>query len=972
MNASVTFSVSPWLLLLIIPVFAAIFALFFAGKRRGSRITVNRILSAVLQCAAAVCCIFALAGIRIEYDAPNDPEELVILVDNSNTAKGQRENMNGFVREALEANGGRCRIAVVLFGYGQKVALEMGSYDAETAYEKYLAAASESPNDNATDIASALRRVWDPTHGSASLISDPSRAKVLILSDGLETDGDAIGAMKTLTREGVQIETSFFADEYQTDTSILGVNYPGKTVFAGKEFEFTVTVKSSYGTSAVLTYQDRDENGNEKEGSIRADLSVGTQELTLKHSFENAGFHALTFHLEAAGNETEENNALCSYFEVAESMKLLILETYQGESKLLGASLDRVTAEGELVIETKMLQDAVSMTAEELSAYGEVILYNSAQRDMTAEFQNALYQYVNQMGGGLFTVGGFRKDESGEIQMQPKYRDQEREVPVRHSYQGDDLGDSVFASMLPVTVEEYKPAVAVVFVLDVSSSMAGLKSSPIHTAAEDARNILDNVLEPRDYAGIVTLQDSYAEVDPLSPVTQKQELKASLAEWEDYYNAYASTHYAPAIRQAANMLALAPDNVARKHIVLLSDGGPGDTFDEYSKAMEEAGQQGITCTIVTYYKRTRVIDGETYYFNHDYDMKGWEINVANMQKLAGYGQGSLVLITRDVYHGVEEPFRKDIRLEELAAIGYDSFVPQIGEVSSDVLGDITNSALKELTLGGYFPSRPRVDRAVTVPLLAEGSPLYAEWMFGKGKVGSILIDLEGVWSKEIFEKETGKTVLNNIASSLLRRTEQPDEVSIDATLAEDNFRTQVNVYGFEQGEDAKLVAFVHSPDPEEGPQKFDLSALSLGGNRFVFENPTAGVYTVQILKVKADLDFMRDDIKSLADIPDDAVIETLELYRTFSYSKEYDSTADPYTTGQELLAALSTREAADGLSYSKFVYDAETIFAESGTAHRIADPRQDLLIAAIVLYFAGIVLRRFKLKKLAFSEKQKA
>ena len=153
MDARVTFSVSPWLLLILIPVYAAVFALFFIGKKRGPRVTAS----------------------RIERYEPNAPEELVVLVDNSGTAAGQRENMDGLVREVLSANGGRCRIAVALFGYGQRVVLPMGYHDAESAYEQYIASSKLSPADNATDIASALKLAWDPAPGARPLITDPSR-----------------------------------------------------------------------------------------------------------------------------------------------------------------------------------------------------------------------------------------------------------------------------------------------------------------------------------------------------------------------------------------------------------------------------------------------------------------------------------------------------------------------------------------------------------------------------------------------------------------------------------------------------------------------------------------------------------------------------------------------------------------------------------------------------------------------------
>lgn len=965
MEPTVIFSVSPWLLLLIIPVCAAILALLFTGKKRGSRITANRVISAVLQCAAATCCIFALSGIGVEYYSPAVPAELVILVDNSQTAAGSREQINDLVRDVLAANVTQCRVGVVLFGREQNVALKMGNYGAEEGYLQYLAASEQIPPDSATDISAALQLVWDPSPNARPLVNDPSRAKVLIISDGLETDGDAIGAMKSLTRDGVQIETSFFAEEYSADNSVLGISFPAQSLFANREFEMTVTVKSSFSAPTVLSYTDSDEEGNISSNSLPVDLNGGTQQFNIKHAFQTSGFHQISVQLAPVGTEPKENNYFCSYFQVAQDTKVLILETYGSESALLKSTLEG-GEQGNLSIQTKLVSEAADITAEELAEYGEVILYNCAQRDMSQQFQTALYKYVNELGGGLFTVGGFEKEENGDIVMQPRFRQNDQEVPVRHGYNEQDLTGSVLASMLPVTVEEYKPAVAVVFIFDISSSMTAT-NGPIHTAAADTCYILDNVLDPRDYAGIVTLQSTYAQTDPLSPVTQKEALKASITELEDFYDFNACTQYAPALQQAADMLALAPQNVARRHIVLLSDGGPGDKFEEYGKVMEQAGKQGITITVVTYYKQTREFDGETYYFNHSYDVKGYEINIGNMQKLAEYGNGTFRLIQRSVTHGWDEAFKSDLRLDELGDIGYDSYNPKIGELTSSVLNGITNLQLKDITLGGYFPVRRKIAEGVVVPLLAEGSPLYAEWALGAGKVGSIMIDLEGVWSQDLFAGQAGKTLLGNIAGSLLRQTAA--KPTIQAEIAENNFSTQVNVYGFEQGDRGeKLVAFVQSPDSFESPQKFDLSALSLGGNRFVFQNPKVGVYTVQILKVKAELDFASSAIQSAADIPADAVIEEIKLYRSFSYSKEYDRSADPFATGRELLAALSTREAKDGMAYSKFVYNGEDVFAQNGFIRRVKDPRQSLLISAITLYFAGIVIRMSK--RITFGHKR--
>ncbi len=964
MNASVTFSTSPWLLFLIIPIVAVIFALVFARKKRGSRISVNLILSAILQCIVGSLFVFVISGLQIEYDEKNIPREAVVLVDSSYTAGSQRESMDNFVNDVIKQSVGRCRVGVVLFGKGQEVALDMiqcNSYEeADRAYQKYIEVSRRTPLENATDIGAALRFVWNSTSGANNFISDPTRARIVILSDGLETDGDSLNVMKELARGGIQIETAFYADSYLADTSILEVIYPEKTIYSGEDFEIKVKIKSSHQDTATLSIIDKDEQGNTKEEKINTKLQAGIQTITLNHKFDNNGFHELVFTLDAVIDEKTENNIFCSYFEVADKNKILILETYDKESTVFKNILDEAMQKGNIEIDINNIKSAEEMTAKDLSQYSEVILYNSAANDMTEDFQLQLQIYV-QGGGGLFTIGGFEKDEEGKIIMTSKSSNPDEQVPLMHSYRESDLKESILADMLPVSVESYNPPVAVVFIFDISTSMTGSSGSSIETAAEDARYILDNVLDSRDYVAIVTLQTSYTETTPLSPITKKEELKETITELEDYWNWDASTKFAPAIEQATRILANAPVDVARKHIILFSDGGPGDSFDAYGKAMEDAyNSQGINITVVTYYRSKKIVDGVTYYFNHAYDVVGYHIKVENMDKLAGVGHGHHLILPRGndyrTQHGVAPVFQTDLKLDD---VFYETYSPKKGE-ESPILGNITGLELQNLMLKGYFPSKAKIDEGITVPLRANGAPLYAEWGYGEGKVGSILIDLEGELSSDLLTTTTGKTLISNMVLSLLMNVEQPqEEISFEVTMSEDNFHTRVNVFNLEQDE-AKIVAMVQAPDMTI--EKFNFGSV-LTGCHFEFENSQTGVYNVYVMKVHSNFDFMGSNVSNPADIPNDMLIQMVKMHRTFSYSKEFDGTADPYTEGRDLLAALSSRKVIDGNVYSKFVYDAEKIFSPTGYTHFVKDLRQWLLITAMVLYLAGIIFRLFKIRK---------
>ncbi len=974
-NASIIFSTSPWLLFLIIPMMALIFALVFVRKKKSSRVTANLILSALLQCAAAFCFIFAIAGVGIKYEEENSPKEAVVLVDTSYSASTQRENMSDFVYDVLMQSVGKCKVAIVLFGQGQQVAIEMTQFksdeDAQQAYQKYLSILAATPSDGATDIGAALKFVWAAASSGNNLISDPSRAKIVVLSDGLETDGDALSTMKTLVRNGVQIETSFYADSYPADSSILEVNYPQRNIYTNDKFDFNVEIKSAHNTSAVVTLIDKDQEGKTRETSFEISLQSGTHQIALPYSFESGDFHELTFKLILKEDKEEKNNVFCSYFDVAKKNKILILEKYQAESSELNKMLADVTEKNNIEIDIKEIADVQTFKAKDFAKYSEVILYNFAACDMQQEFQVELESYVDVLGGGLFTIGGFEKDEQGNIQMTPKESNPEEKVPSLHSYKEGDLYGSVLSDMLPVRVEAYKPAVAVVFVFDVSSSMAGKwEGDGIHSATEDARYIIDNVLEPKDYLGIVTLQTSYSQTEPLSPLTKKDELKASITELEDFYDFDACTQYAPALEHATQILANVPSGVARKHVILFSDGSPGDALDAYGKVVADAhASQDISFTIVTYYLSCRYFDGVPYYFNHAYDRPGYEIKIDRMQTLAGYGGGSFVLTSRDkTLHSVAPYFKQDLKLDQLEDICYEDFSPRKG-VESDILGNITGLQLQELTLNGYFSSRTKLDSNISVPLLANGSPLYAEWTYGQGKVGSLLIDLEGEWSSDLLNTNTGQTIVTNIVFSLLMNVKQLDNNTFEASLSENNLHTQVNVFSLLQEEDTstKIVALVQYP-LQSKTKKYDLGVLA-NGSRFVFENFERGVYTIYIMKVSADYDFMQSTVNNLSDIPQDVLHEVTILHRAFSYSNEYDGRQDAYTTGKDLLFAISTRDVSEDEEYSKFIYDADKLFLPNGKISHTQDLRQSLLISAMVIYLFGIVLRLFKIKKLKLKNK---
>ena len=85
----------PWLLLLLIPMFALSFFLYFRISKRYRR-TRNRITSMVLHFIVGTLSILTLAGITFNYEIPNLETEVILLVDSTYSGESVDEQKKDF------------------------------------------------------------------------------------------------------------------------------------------------------------------------------------------------------------------------------------------------------------------------------------------------------------------------------------------------------------------------------------------------------------------------------------------------------------------------------------------------------------------------------------------------------------------------------------------------------------------------------------------------------------------------------------------------------------------------------------------------------------------------------------------------------------------------------------------------------------------------------------------------------------
>mgnify|MGYP000811888856 CR=1 FL=1 len=195
-NFEINFSFA-WLLLLIVPAVVLTLLPYFKLSKR-FRKNRNRISSVVLHLTALILCIFVLSGMTFSYEVHNSENELLLVVDASFSTSEEKQAKDDFVRSVIEmTNPDVYSLGIVTFGLQPVCAVPLTD-DLRNAYSLYESSAK--PDTTATDISAALLFARD-------MLTHPESAKIVLLSDGVETDGSAASVVRSITSSGTRIDS---------------------------------------------------------------------------------------------------------------------------------------------------------------------------------------------------------------------------------------------------------------------------------------------------------------------------------------------------------------------------------------------------------------------------------------------------------------------------------------------------------------------------------------------------------------------------------------------------------------------------------------------------------------------------------------------------------------------------------------------------------------------------------------------
>ncbi len=661
------------LLLLLLP---AVIAVGWPSRGFGRR---REIVSLVLRLVILFSVILSLAGVQSTRASDNLAVVFLVDVSDSLPETAQAAEMD-YVRQAMLAMQPDDRAAVIVFGGDALVERAMST-------SREIGAFTSIPTTNQTDLAEAIRL-------ALALYPPDAARRLVILSDGAATTGDALPAARLAAASGVEIVVVPFVVQPGAETLLTNVEAPTRAR-QGETVTLNVTIRASQATRATLRVLAGTEIVYEQEH----DLEKGVQTLSLPLTAGEPGFAGYQVQIEAATDHYYQNNSMAAYTLVAGPPRVLLVAPPAGEPMGFRdevrpdeySALVHALQAANIIVETAsplQLPSELPMLAQ----YSSVILVDMPARDLSQSQMRAIQTYVRDLGGGLVVVGGPTAYGVGGYFRTPL----EETLPLD----------------MQIKDEQKRPSLAIVFIIDHSGSMAETSGGvqKVELAKEAAIRSIE-LLSPMDRVGVIAFDDTASWVVNMT----------NLANPDAVINAIGTIRADGGTDIMAGVLAMSSvlpyDEATVKHVILLTDGGADPSgIPELVERMYT--QYGITLSTVG-------VGRDAAPFLSD---------------LAAAGGGR--------YHFAADPasipsiFTEETTLAMRSYIVEETFYPK--QVSaSPILAGVAEVP----PLYGYVGTEAKTSAQVIL-VSAKDDPILAGWQYGLGRAVAFTSDAAGRWAKD--------------------------------------------------------------------------------------------------------------------------------------------------------------------------------------------------------------------------------
>ncbi|HEX6275190.1 MAG TPA: VWA domain-containing protein [Polyangiaceae bacterium] len=710
----------PWLAL---PVTVALLCGIARLERLSTRQSrTRRVLTELFSSLALVGLGLAVTG--LELGRPLDRLSVLVAIDRSRSIDLVPDAESRIAAELRVAElGMRDDDRIGTIAFGTSAAVE----DPLRPRSRLPAPQRAEVGRDGTDLGAAVR------HGLGELPSDTA-GRIVLLSDGVSTRGDPIGAGLAAVAAGVPVDVVPLDQAKVPDVRVVSVRMPTR---ASRDEPVELRVVTSSSAPARVELRVLRNGEPIKKGIV--DIAAGEDVLYLREIAPGSGFHRYDVEVSAenpALDRAPEDNSGSAFLRVRGQATALVLE----RDPELAAPLVRALEGAAFRVDVKG-PTGIPADVPGLIAYDLVTLSDIPASDLSPTQLAALASYVRDLGGGLLLFGSDRAMGPGGY----------GKTPV----------EEVSPVSFDVKQERRRASLAEIIAVDYSGSMSMRvgKQTKLELANEAAVRSSE-LLGSGDRLGVMHVDTAVRWTVPLGPVTDRAAIARSIRA----VGVGGGGIFVDLTLNAAYE-ALERERVQLKHLLLFSDGDDAEERAGAFRLIAAARGKGVTTSVVAL---------------------GQGSDVADLEQMSRIGGGRFYLI-EDATR-LPAVFAQETVLASRSAINEVTFRPTVATPGATLRGiDFGNAP----SLTGYVVTLPK-GRAQVHLTGPEGDPVLASWSVGIGRAAAFTSDFKDRWGLGWTSWDGATRLFGQVARELARRPDDP-RVRLEADTEGGVFRLRANV-----------------------------------------------------------------------------------------------------------------------------------------------------------------------------------
>jgi Ca-activated chloride channel family protein len=622
----------------------------------------------------------------------------------------------------------------------------------------------------ATDLAAALSL-------SYGLFPAGHLRRVLVLSDGVQTDGDALAEVTRAQRFNARISVVPSRRGAPAEIAVRELRLPDR-IRVNEPFEVRAMVFASRPSRVQFALQ-QGEAPNGEEPSRTVDLPRGESEVKFRSIVRVPGdvTYALTAQpAPGVADRFRENNRYVTTAVVPGRPAVLYIEGDPARAQYLRDAL----ASGDFEVEVRP-PSATPNSLRELERFDFVVLSDADAASVSVGSQQVLSQYVRQLGGGFLMAGGPRSFGLG------------------------GWGGTEVERLLPVRLEGERrrdqPSVALALVMDRSGSMQGL---PLEMAKTAARRTAE-ILGPDDQIEVIGFDTEAVTVVRMQSARNRVRIANDISRLRPG----GGTDIRPALDRAYQDLQVT--RAVTKHVIVLTDGqAPSEGMRELIQNMVA---DGITVSSVGL---------------------GSGVDRALLENIGRLWGNGRTYITADP-NALPQIFLRETQQVQRNAITEEPVQPRVAAQASFLRG-IESASMPLLLAYVSTRARPAPAQVILETDDDQAEPLLARWRVGLGWSLAWTSDVKNRWAVEWIRWPRWREFWSQLVREHMRQRRR-SELGLRAEIVAGAVRVAVDAITPEDRFDNGLESTLTIRGPQPGGTEETLPLRAVAPGRYEAEFP---------------------------------------------------------------------------------------------------------------------------------------